>query len=375
MNVEIKAFNFSYWPQFVDLINKYWKVNHPIINKELFEWQYTGFGPQKGIQNSKLLFVNGKIEGFRGAIPGIYQINGKHLAGYSGSVWIINQEFRGLGLGSLMVNEINSKFDVHCSLGVNVKTAGAIYKKKGYAGFDALNRYVIPLIPDEYLTLLSAQVSFSKINSWFQSVPLKNQEKQIKIDGNSLQRLWEKTLGEKKFFGLYRNNSFWNWRYLNNIGFKYLFFGNPETVGIVIVRVEKVLNERSQKVLRIIEILPANIDTWNKQKDPRMKNLLLGVLSWAKENGCVAADFQISNTRLSALLEDVGFLKQNENYLPPEVSLAGLFQPFVLKPAPINGTYFIKDKSGNQVIPELENTYFVKSDNDMDRTNYWPVID
>ena len=59
--------------------------------------------------------------------------------------------------------------------------------------------------------------------------------------------------------------------------------------------------------------------------------------------------------------------------MPAKASLAGLFQPFRRKPAPINGVYHIKEETGLKN-PRTEDLYFVKSDNDMDRTNFWPII-
>lgn len=376
MHVEVIPFDFSYWPQFVELSNNHWKENHPIINRELFEWQYTGYGPAAGVENCRLLVVNGKVEGFRGAIPGLYQFKNEYLKGYSSSIWIINRKYRGMGFGNLMLNSIKGDFDVHCSLGVNVNTAGAIYKNKGYAGYDSLNRYVIPLDSKGYTSLLSSKAELEKINLWINSLSLNEYEQPSEMTSGSLENLWNKTIADIGIFGLFKNKDFWSWRYINNVGFKYLFFGNPEKTGVVIARIERVLKENNNhlKVLRIIEVLPLKKETWNYKKNTEMTNLLLKTLSWAKEKGCVAADFQISNSRLTPLMKDTGFMVQSINNMPPQASLAGLFQPFVLKPSPINGVYTIT-KSNYITMPKVDDTYFVKSDNDMDRTNYWPVIE
>lgn len=372
MKVKVVPFDFKYWSEFVEFINVHWKSNHPITNRGLFEWQYTGYGPFKGVHNSILLLVDGKIGGFRGIIPGVYQFKNKLLNGYTSAVWIIDKKLRGQGFGSLMFEHVNNKFDVHCTLGVNVNTAGAIYKNKGYNGFESLNRYVIALETYGYIELLSEKVSTFEISKWVKEIPLFNEIKPTIIDAFDLEKLWNNTIRKFELFGLNRNIYFWNWRYINNIGFKYLFFGDPETIGVVIVRVERVLNTKL-KVLRIIELLPNKISVWQNDDDFGFSQLLYRVLTWAQNNGCVAADFQISNKRLNPFLEKSGFVLQDKNYLPAKASLAGLFQPFIKKPSLINGAYNIKSSLGLKN-PKVEDTYFVKSDNDMDRTNFWPII-
>ncbi len=101
----------------------------------------------------------------------------------------------------------------------------------------------------------------------------------------------------------------------------------------------------------------------------------MGVLSWAKEQGCCAADFQCSTRRLDELLFKVGFKLQGFDYLLGICSLAVLFQPFKLKPSPINALWKINYPNGENQNVDPFDTYIVKSDNDMDRTNFWPVFE
>lgn len=96
------------------------------------------------------------------------------------------------------------------------------------------------------------------------------------------------------------------WRYVDSPGFSYLFFGEPQNVGIVVARIEKVYcPERKDihqlKVLRIIEVVPFDARVWNGRQLDDMVGLIMGVLSWAKEQGCCAADFQCSTRRLDEL--------------------------------------------------------------------------
>lgn len=46
-----------------------------------------------------------------------------------------------------------------------------------------------------------------------------------------------------------------------------------------------------------------------------------------------------------------------------------------LKPAPINPLWKINYPNGEKQNVDTFDTYIVKSDNDMDRTNFWPVFE
>jgi hypothetical protein len=82
----------------------------------------------------------------------------------------------------------------------------------------------------------------------------------------------------------------------------------------------------------------------------------MGVLSWAKEQGCCAADFQCSTRRLDELFK-VGFKLQGFDCLPGICSLAGLFQPFKLKPSPINALWKINYPNGEKQNVDPFDTY------------------
>ncbi|MMZ66913.1 hypothetical protein D1872_294470 [compost metagenome] len=101
--------------------------------------------------------------------------------------------------------------------------------------------------------------------------------------------------------------------------------------------------------------------------------MVSGVLSWARDQGCVAADFQLSSNRLEHVLESIGFKKQNIDYTPKECGLAGLFQPFRYRVNPINFVWKIKKNEGYFQNTEVNDIYLVKTDGDMDRPNIWPL--
>tara|TARA_A100001015_G_scaffold185959_1_gene206901 strand:- start:888 stop:1625 length:738 start_codon:yes stop_codon:yes gene_type:complete len=207
-------------------------------------------------------------------------------------------------------------------------------------------------------------------------------------DSELLEKLWVKVSSYKKILGLFKSKDYWNWRYIKCPYHKYLFFGNIMETGIIVGRIEKIFKFKNnstdtldetytmhnKKVFRIIEIIPAQEKAWNSEYDASFNKLLLSVLKWAYDKGCIAADYQISNLLFDSLIKKIGFKIQSENYLPNECSLAGLFQPYLQKVHPINVAWKIKNKEILDLVCEDPITYFVKSDVAGDYPKYWPKI-
>jgi len=378
MKVEIRNYVDENWDELKVLIDEHWEKNHPLTNKELFDWQYNGFGEYSNKKFFKLLFVDGKIEGFRGVIPGKYQYydGGKRIVkpGVAFAVWLVTKQYRGQGLGYQLLKAIEKDSDICLAIGSNPKTSVPIYRKNEYAYTDAFYRYVLPLDAVGYQLLQSKRTSLQEIICWTNSILLNKEIKEYPIepDASVLAKLWDETTKNINIFSTYRDTEFWTWRYIENVGFKYLFFGN-EQVGYVIARVENVLSDEQEKnilkVLRIIEIFPTNEQTWKGNEDIAMTKLMLGVLQWAKEEKCVAADFQCSSKIFEKYFEQIGFRIQTMDYEPEICSLAGMFSPLVYEPAVNNAHWKIRNEDGTYVNILPENTYFVKSDNDRDRPN------
>lgn len=361
--IEIRRYKDTDFEALVLFLKKNWAKNHVLYKKELFDWQYkTAEGPASLIAHN-----NGKIVGFLGDIPGKYYVNGEVCSGVGLTMWVVAPEYLSSGLGVLLFRETEKEYPVLITLG-SKREVVPLYEKLGFSHLPALRRFVIPLEVEGYMSLLAEPADAQSISIWVnrifsESPPFREPEKNVIPD--SLEKLYEKDVRNAFSFSLLRDAEFWRWRYLENKGFQYLFFGAPEQEGIITARVETVMGENINqtappKVLRIIELIPAG---------ERFLPLLAGVLGWAREQGCVAADFQTSTLRLAPLLERAGFRLQDENYTPAECSLAGRFQPLQLRAKPINFLWRIRDEKGSLIRIAADDAYFVKSDCDMDRPN------
>ncbi len=154
MPIQILPFTDSLWPAMSRFLHEHWQANHPLCQKDLFYWQYRGFGPQAGLGACRVAVDADRILGFLGAIPGQYLLDGREMPGVALALWVVVEEFRNSGLGMLLMREVEKQAPITVCLGVNPKVA-RYYTATGYKHLEALHRYVCPLDVDGYLQLLN----------------------------------------------------------------------------------------------------------------------------------------------------------------------------------------------------------------------------
>jgi hypothetical protein len=79
MRVETRKYTPGDWPVLAQFIRKHWAANHPMLDRELFEWQYAGFGKDSSRPEPeiRLALDGGELLGFLGLIPASYQVQGR----------------------------------------------------------------------------------------------------------------------------------------------------------------------------------------------------------------------------------------------------------------------------------------------------------
>jgi hypothetical protein len=378
MDLQLRQYEEDDWEK-VRKFHLETRGQHPFCQKNLFDWQFRGFGDEKKKTRSLVLLDNGKVIGFRGIIPGLYQVpsgrNGMDiLPGGSLAFWTLMKEYRGQRLGFKMHQEAQTLLNVISGAGSDPKTSVPIYLKNGFSVLDSMNRFIMPLNARGFEKLLAEKVEIRNVQDWVdQLLGMKNREiYPSSPDIDAMASVWEETTFPLQIFSLYRNAEFWKWRYLESEGFKYFFFGDVSVTGTIIGRMEQVLADEDReldkkKVFRIIEIIPPNSQTWNGQVDNSLVELIQSVLQWALEQGCLAADFYCSSTRFEPLMKAVGFKMQEYEENSPICSLALMFQPLKYKTLPINALFRIETRQGELLRQDFYDTYMVKSENDMDR--------
>jgi len=377
---ELRFYRESDWEGVRSFLHSNWRENHPICRKELFDWQHKGFGYEAGEANPLVLLHADEVVGFRGAIPGLYQVplkNGEMeiVKGGSGPMWMVREDFRGIPSFRMYTKTIQM-FPVMTAAGIKLETSMKFHRRHGFVVLDAMRRYIIPIDARGFQELLSISVSIDEIKARFKNLS-RNRETVVEpVDPNieKIAALWERTTFPQQIFSLYRNAEFWKWRYLDSCGFEYLFFGDPEYNGTIVARVEEIIATDSKtlngkKVFRIIEILPPSDRIQNEDSGRKLSELIRGILGWAANQGCSMADFQCSSTRFGWLLNDIGSIEQSQSINEPICSIPSLFQPLGRNFRPINMAYRIDLPDDRIVDFNWEDTYMIKSESDQDRPN------
>lgn len=379
-NIRLRPYKDSDWEHVRDFIRTNWREDHPVCKKTLFDWQFGGFGNDNKKISSLLLLHDDEVIGMRGIIPGLYQVpvekkKMRVVQGGSLAMWMIRKDFRGPLLGPMMHLEVQKMMSVITGAGSDPKTSLPIYLANGFSVLNSMNRYVAPLDAQGYLQLLSQKMDIGPIREWAKVLGRCEQSiEPHQPDLDIIARLWEETTFPMRIFSLYRNAEFWKWRYLDSKGFRYHFFGDARDAGLMVARIEIILSNKmkelnGQKVFRILEILPRNSQVWKGEVDTRLIELLQGSIKWALDQGCLAADFYCSTSRLEPILKSVGFRKQDIRSGTRICSLAPLFEPLEYPADPINALFRVEVPGKGLMNIDFDNTYMVKSENDMDRPN------
>ena len=115
------------------------RADHSITQDWLFDWFYRGVGNENGAITSVVLEWNGEVAGFRGMIPGLFQVPGEDgkvsiVQGGTYAFLNIRGELRGRKLGYRMYEktaEISQRFIT--TLGSNRQTSAPIYYEEWLA--------------------------------------------------------------------------------------------------------------------------------------------------------------------------------------------------------------------------------------------------
>lgn len=370
MAIRIVPFEDAHWPGLARFLHEHWQANHPLCQRELFYWQYRGFGPMAGASACRLLADGERILGFLGAIPGLYVCSGATVPGMALALWVVVEDLRNSGLGILLMHEVEKQAPVTVCLGINPKVL-RYYTASGYKHLEALHRYVCPLDVEGYGLLLNEAVEAGAVETWARQIresaadPVEPEP----IDPVQLAALWRQREGRWQL-ALSRTEEFWAWRYREAVGFQYQQFV-VEGQGGVIARLDRIREAdkptlEGRAVLRIIEVLPAGDQAASSQEAAPLR-VLAGVLRWASQQGAIAADFQCASTRFEAALAAAGMRRRSPQ--DAATHLPELFCPLRRAASPINLVAKVK----GQAAIDFDGVYCVKSDGDMDRPARWPV--
>jgi hypothetical protein len=362
------------WPQVRSFLDTHWRTGHPLTDEALFHWQFAGFSAAEN-GACQIAWHDDEVVGFLGGIPAPYCADGRTIRGVAFDVWIVRLDLRHEALGLRLVRRLETQFDACCALGVNRKVLD-YYHAAGYAHCPALRRFIACLDPSTMARLLAAASGAQRVAQDLtdagRAATDDNARPQPLPAPEELADLYARTAGRVFRFGLDRTPAFWRWRYADAVGFDYVCFGDSAGPGVIIARVETIQAAAHPdlddlRVLRLIELLPDSEAAWQGAINREFMDLLKAVLSWARSQGCILADFQHSSARLQPTLAAAGLVAQQSGGGRAVDRVPQLFQPLRADVLPINAVWRLGPSVNITTPTDANDVYFVKSDAGMDR--------
>ena len=279
MSEKFKLINYNenYKVELQHFIESNYSSNHPLLNDELFDWQYL---------NSEIYIYldNDKIVGFINYIKTKYQYKENIIDSLQFAMTKVLDQYSGLDI----LIESHKQYKLISGAGFNRDTILPVLK--------GLNYRIIDPIPRLYIDL-KQKYSIIDVNTNI----IDN------VDCKKLEYLWINSTKDTNVLSIYRNESFWKWRYIDNPPFKnneiYRFYGNYN-IGIIVFRKEKYLNTFA---IRIVEIVPYKNNIWNGNDDVDFNYLIMNFCNWVLDNKINIIDFYCTHKKLLNSLKKIGF--------------------------------------------------------------------
>lgn len=364
-NINLVPFEEKYFDQLMDFVKSDWNSNHVLVkSSKLFHWHYTGFGHQSGVR-FPLLFDGDRLIGYRMMTPIEIVISDNStcrqiISSSASSLYYVDKAYRGKKLGVKLENSVIEQYGGYITIAANPVTAVPILKRSGCKMIDTMLRWFRPLSND------LAPIAVEECgHRWNYITPTVMQP--CNMDADTLSDLWNKSIIGKSIISLNRSKDFWQWRYLDDPYYKYHFFKNKS--GVIVARVCSLFDEDQdvvrQKVLRILEIIPADPNVWDGHSCSELSLLLDGVCGWGLTQDCIAAEFYLSTHRFDSVMKEANFEEINTQE-PLCNSIMSYFEPMC-------STHRLSNVGiMSQFVPndfDFFNSYFTLSDADQDRPN------
>lgn len=280
-------------------------------------WQFGGLNGRQPIDpmHLKVALVDGKLAGCVGYIPVEVAVGDGTVRGAWAANWMVDDAYRRLGLGPLLMRELSKDFEVTLALGGN-SDAHQILPRMGWTDFGYLPRYVCVVNTDAAARLTER----GRIDWPVAAMP------SLPANGTTVQAvdafdagataLWDRTYGSGGA-GTRRTAAFLNWRYQRHPNFQYVrlqALHQEQVSGIAVYRFERV-RDLPIDVIRIVELIA----------EPHSAAALIrAIVEAGQARGVALLDFFCSSPRLTDALTAQGFLRGDE---PPARELPMLFQP------------------------------------------------
>lgn len=311
----------------------------------LMDWQFRKGGSE---HHFRIARIDEEIVGCLGFIPVEISLQRRVLRGAWLANWMIDAQFRELGLGPLLARDVCALADVTLVLGLST-AARELLPRMGWKDLGLLRRYVQVLDEAAVRQLApAARVSEGEPGEALrEGVPVRR----IDRFPESMTAIWDAMA--TTFAGTRRTAAYMNWRYVDHPRFRYRSFIAEQAgiCGVAVYRIEDVRN-KPIRVGRIVELFG----------DHRAEaSLAAHLVKDARVQRVAFLDFLCTSERSEAVLRRNGFVPVDE--LGP---FPLLFQPLDYTERDIPFMAVAREPA-DVVLPPHGSWYVTKGDGDQDR--------
>lgn len=349
------------------VISDIWSNGHILSKDErLFSHMFIDSPKTSSVyESSQISFLlakdNKEIVGMLGAVPYLYNNQGKDGLVFTFANWIVKEEFRHTGAGLKLINTVQEKQpNAIIVLGIGGK-ALPIYKLMRWETVEDVPRWV-GLVDkkntEEFLLNGNTQPL-----RYYDEVQAKYTTASFKIVTMLEETKWNDfywNIFAPTTIGVARDFEFLQWRYMEHPTFNYQFLIYEDEEGykgLSVVRIEEIAG--GQKIGRIVEMMYSTQDA-----AIALANAVIGL-----DKEVLFYDFYCFTSKVTWGLEAVGFKKVIKTKEDPFV-LPTRFQPVDLTTTSIAAAIYIPDKERNKYsVINSDMWYITKGDADQDRPN------
>lgn len=327
------------------------------MNERLFEWQFLdtpAAGQEKDAAryHFKLALRGDAIIGCLGYVPVVFALGGRRLRGAWTANWMVDPEFRRMGIGPLLLRELMRSVEVTAAVGL-AADARSILPRMGWTDFGSLTRYVA-VLDRAAAASLTAGGELEGATAADGSRRVRHNVEAVAEFDDSADVLWQELACGRA--ATERSSQFLNWRYAQHPVFRYRLLtarADRRLSGLAVYRIEQV-RDRDTRVARIVELL-GDADAIEALADTVLAEMLA--------EGIAFADFFCAGHGLTPVLDRVGLVTGPGT---PADQLPMLLQPLDHRRATIP---FMAYLGQSDAAATIHDWYVTKGDGDQDRPN------
>jgi hypothetical protein len=332
-----------------------WARQIALSDKSFYDWQFLS-APNQLLQDLCHLAVdenNGEIAGVMGLNERPFNMMSKTVIGAELTTWIVGEKYQGMGVGSKMLSNLQSIFEV--MIGMNISDAALpLYLKSGFRFTRTIPRYfrIYNSTRVGEISELSPLVDkimdhWTKQERYLFSESLPNHGDLMYVD--SVMRSFSNHFS--------RSSAFLQWRYTNHPYFKYeqrlvINPSDPQKKLLVVFRVEE--TDSGFRVLHVMDLLG---DLEN------IPSAISFINSYASLNKIDLADFYCTFPKVLDYFYSHGWFSSTDDTF---LKVPNLFQPLELR-SPQTSSMILWGKGLGKDAFNISNLYVTKEDCDLDR--------